>query len=253
MSALHAVFFDMDGVIVDTERDGHRVSFNAAFQELGIPVVWDVDLYHDLLQIAGGKERMRRYFEDRGLSFPDYAADKDLFIQKLHVRKTQIYTDMVTSGKLPLRPGVDRLMREINQERIFLGICTTSDQKAAEAVVGRMLGGIRVDLLLAGDAVHRKKPDPEIYQLALERSGMDPRRCFAIEDSHIGVAAARAAGLRVAATVNDYTKDEDLDLADFVVDNLGEPHGPRAKLLRGNGVRDFRGVVDLALLKEMLE
>jgi HAD superfamily hydrolase (TIGR01509 family) len=161
--------------------------------------------------------------------------------------------DLIRSGELPLRPGVSRLMREIKENGIFLGICTTSDQKAAEAVVKRMLEGISVDVLLAGDVVHRKKPDPEIYQLALERSEADPGSCFVIEDSSIGVAAARAAGLHTAATVNEYTRDEDLSGADFVVDSLGEPQGPQARLLQGDCAGDFRGIVDLALLERILD
>ena len=252
MSALQAVFFDMDGVIVDTEKDGHRVSFNAAFQEVGIPFDWGVDLYHDLLQIAGGKERMRRYFDDRGFSFPEYTSDKDGFIRKLHGRKTEIFMDLIASGKLPLRPGVRRLMDEITRNGIFLGICTTSSQESAETVIKRMLEGVRVDLLLAGDAVRRKKPDPEIYLRALERSRADPGRCFVIEDSHIGVVAARSAGVHVAATVNEYTKGEDVSLADLVVDSLGEPGGPYAALLGGRALAEYQGCVDLALLERLL-
>ena len=58
---LRAVLFDVDGTLADTERDGHRVAFNAAFAELGLDWTWDIDLYGDLLKITGGKERIHHY------------------------------------------------------------------------------------------------------------------------------------------------------------------------------------------------
>ena len=59
---MKALIFDCDGVLVDTERDGHRVAFNKAFKQMGIPAEWDVPLYKELVQVAGGKERMKYYF-----------------------------------------------------------------------------------------------------------------------------------------------------------------------------------------------
>ena len=56
-----ALLFDCDGVLVETERDGHRPAFNKAFQEMGIDAVWDVDEYGELLKVGGGKERMTAY------------------------------------------------------------------------------------------------------------------------------------------------------------------------------------------------
>jgi len=59
--ALSAVLFDVDGTLADTERDGHRIAFNQAFNEFQLDWEWDVDLYGVLLQITGGKERIRFY------------------------------------------------------------------------------------------------------------------------------------------------------------------------------------------------
>ena len=53
-----ALVFDCDGVLADTERDGHRVAFNEMFRELGLPIEWSVEEYARKLQVAGGKERM---------------------------------------------------------------------------------------------------------------------------------------------------------------------------------------------------
>ena len=63
---IKALIFDCDGVLVDTERDAHRVGFNLAFKQMGIDAEWDVDLYGRLLLVAGGKERMRAYFDEFG-------------------------------------------------------------------------------------------------------------------------------------------------------------------------------------------
>ncbi len=68
MAKLSAIFFDQDGVIIDTERDGHRVSFNETFKAFGYNFQWDVEEYHELLQIAGGKERMKHYMEEKGIT-----------------------------------------------------------------------------------------------------------------------------------------------------------------------------------------
>jgi len=57
-----AILFDCDGVLADTERDGHRVSFNLAFEAEGIREVWDEDRYGKLLEVGGGKERMTAHW-----------------------------------------------------------------------------------------------------------------------------------------------------------------------------------------------
>ena len=73
---IKALIFDCDGVLVDTERDAHRVGFNLAFKEMGIDAEWDVDLYGRLLLVAGGKERMRAYFDEYG--WPESAASDEV-------------------------------------------------------------------------------------------------------------------------------------------------------------------------------
>ena len=68
---IKAIIFDCDGVLVDTERDGHRVAFNRAFKVLGINAEWDVPTYGELLKVAGGKERMRHYFDQHPVAVED--------------------------------------------------------------------------------------------------------------------------------------------------------------------------------------
>jgi HAD superfamily hydrolase (TIGR01509 family) len=222
--------FDCDGVIVDTERDGHRKAFNAAFAAVGIPDRWDVATYGDLLAIAGGKERMRTWFDRQG--WPPAAADRDAFVQELHRRKTDLFMEIVAAGRLPLRPGVARLVDEAIAAGVPLAICSTSNERAVELVADLMLGRERRRrfLILAGDVVARKKPDPAIYLLAAERLGADPSRCVVVEDSRNGLLAAKRASMRCVVTKSCYTAGEDFHEADAVYEDLGDPPGPCVRL-----------------------
>jgi beta-phosphoglucomutase-like phosphatase (HAD superfamily) len=88
-----------------------------------------------------------------------------------------------------------------------------------------------------------KKPDPEIYLMALEKAGLEPDECLVIEDSKNGVAAAHAAGIRIVATTNFYTEKEDLSLADMIVTCLGDPDGEKGTLKSGGEGLKYDGVL----------
>jgi HAD superfamily hydrolase (TIGR01509 family) len=244
MTGLRAAFFDLDGVIVDTERDGHRVAFNLTFKEYGFTDEWDVDYYHELLRIGGGKERMRHHWQTRGFSKRVPAEEIDSLIREMHKRKTAIFVDLIQKGKLPLRPGVHRFMQEVEQRGLKLGVCTTSNEKAAEAIIETLLADIRFDIVLAGDVVQYKKPNPEVYNLALDRMQLEAAEAFVIEDSRNGVVSAAGAGLRVVATTNEYTENEDLSAADIIVTCLGDPDGEKGRLVKGD--LPFDGVLHLS-------
>jgi HAD superfamily hydrolase (TIGR01509 family) len=220
---MEALIFDCDGVIVDTEKDGHRIAFNKAFSAKGIDAEWGVDEYRELVQVAGGKERMKHYFNYKG--WPALYTDKDLLIKDLHKLKTDLFMDLIESGSLPLRPGVARLMDEAIAEGIKLAVCSTSNEKAVTTIIRVLLGEDRknrFDAILAGDVVSRKKPDPEIYLLCQERLKVQPSQCIVIEDNRNGLLAARAAGMHCVITTNGYTEKEDFTGADLVVDQLGD-------------------------------
>ncbi len=233
MATLQGIFFDQDGVIIDTERDGHRVSFNETFKEFGFPVAWGIDEYHGLLQIAGGKERMKNYLQTKGFGKPVPPEEVDDLIARMHKRKTAMFIEMVESGRLPLRPGIHRFLREAAAAGLKLAVCTTSSEKAAHAIAYQILKDIPFEVVLAGDVVAKKKPDPEIYRLALEKTGVAPDDVLVVEDSRNGVLAGKAAGLRVLATTNVYTEKEDLSPADAIVSCLGDPDGEKAVLKKG--------------------
>jgi HAD superfamily hydrolase (TIGR01509 family) len=241
--SIKAFIFDQDGVIIDTEKDGHRVAFNETFQSFGYGFEWGVEEYHELLQISGGKERMRHYLRTCGFGVEIDPKDEDELIKKLHRQKTETFIRLLEGKKLPLRPGIRRIMTEINNMGLTLGICTTSNQRAAEAVSKNILADITFDFVLAGDVVSNKKPDPEIYNLALTKTGYLPSECVVIEDSENGVMAAHRAGMNIVATTNFYTARENLSLADIVVTNLGDPDGEKGQLIEGGEGLSYNGIL----------
>ncbi|ASC71385.1 hypothetical protein XM38_023370 [Halomicronema hongdechloris C2206] len=111
MAQLQALIFDVDGTLAETERDGHRVAFNQAFAEAGLNWQWSVGLYGSLLQVAGGKERIR-YFIRRYL--PQFQPQEELeaLVARLHRAKNKHFKAILQSGAIPLRPGVQRLIAE---------------------------------------------------------------------------------------------------------------------------------------------
>lgn len=243
MAQIKAILFDQDGVIIDTERDGHRVAFNKTFKEFGYDFEWDPQYYHELLQVAGGKERMKHHLHTKGFGVPVKPEDEDELIKSMHKRKTAIFVDLIESEQLPLRSGVKRLMEESMDAGLVLGVCTTSNERSAHAVAYKILKDINFDFVLAGDVVKNKKPAPDIYNLALERTGLKPEECVVIEDSRNGVLAAKAAGMHVVVTTNGYTEKEDVSDGDIVVTSLGDPGGERGELKKDGEGLDYDGVL----------
>ena len=253
-----ALIFDCDGVLADTERDGHRVAFNEMFRELGVPIEWSVAEYARKLQIAGGKERMASELTPEFTAANGLPADREGQAEVLaawHKRKTAIYTDMVAAGRLPPRPGVSRMIAAAQDAGWKLGVASTSAEPSVRAILDQAAGpdrAARFDVVLAGDVVERKKPAPDIYLLALEQLGLAPNEVLVIEDSRNGLLAALGAGLRCVMTVNGYTEDEDSSEAILVVSSLGDPAGERARVIANRSAARPGDHVTLADLERCL-
>ncbi len=146
---------------------------------------------------------------------------------------------IIESGELPLRPGVARLVDEAIAANITLAICSTSNERAVNLVAAKLLGPERKPRfgeILAGDVVSRKKPDPEIYNLASQRLGAEPSECVVVEDSRNGLLAAKAANMCCVVTTNGYTKNEDFEEADLVVSEFGDPPNVQVTLETVRGI-----------------
>jgi HAD superfamily hydrolase (TIGR01509 family) len=251
-SRLKALIFDVDGTLADNERDGHRVAFNLAFRDAGLDWEWDPVTYDHLLKIYGGKERIRHFIEHHKPDF-DRPADLDAFIRDLHRQKTRRYIELLKSGAIPLRPGVERLLREARAAGLRLAIASTTTPENVTTLLSAKLGEDSIawfDVIASGDIVDRKKPAPDIYEHALEQLGLAAEECLAIEDSQAGLAAARAAGLVTVVTANGATRNQDFTGAAIALDQLGEP-GRGFEVLAGDA--GDATWVDVALLRRIFE
>jgi HAD superfamily hydrolase (TIGR01509 family) len=241
---LQALIFDVDGTLADTERDGHRIAFNAAFAEAGLAWDWDAALYGELLAVTGGKERMRFFCERHDPAFLQQP-DADARIKALHAAKTKHYVALLEKGGIPMQPGVARLMREARAAGLRLAIATTTTPENVTALLPAELMAM-FEIVGAGDTVPRKKPAPDIYLWVLEQLGLPASACLAFEDSANGLKASLAADLPTLVTESEYTLDHDFSGAFAVLSGLGEPGQP-SQVRRGD--MHGKSFVDVELLK----
>lgn len=209
---LKALLWDVDGTIAETERDGHRVAFNRAFEALDLPWRWDEAHYGTLLAITGGRERLLADMQKRTDAPPE--PERDALARALHSRKNALYAEIVCSGAIGFRPGVLALMQQCRAQGVRMGIATTTSRSNLDALMLANLGPAwaeRFDCLLCGEDVKAKKPDPEVYRKAVQALQLHPSEAVAVEDAPAGVAAAHAAGLAVVVTRSVYFADAPVD------------------------------------------
>lgn len=215
--SIEAVIFDVDGTLAENEEH-HRISFNQAFKEFAINWEWDVELYNELLKVTGGKERILHYAKRINST--------DIDVSKLHARKSEIYINRITEGKVALRAGVANMIEHCKKMELRLAIATTTSRANVDSLLRATLGASSInwfDAICCGDEVDRKKPDPALYQLALERLSLAPSKCLAFEDSRNGLLSAMAAKLPVVITPSLYSAAEDFEGATFILEDLTKP------------------------------
>ena len=202
MNRVEALLWDIDGVVAETERDGHRVAFNLAFEAGGLPWRWDEARYAELLRVSGGRERLLADMATRA-DAPLLERDREALARALHAGKNAFYAQRVGSGAIALRDGVLELMQECLSRSVRMGIASTTSRINVEALLRHHLGAAWQDwfaAIVCGEDVQRKKPDPEVYVRAMSQLGVGALQGVAIEDAPAGVAAARAAGVPVLVT-----------------------------------------------------
>ena len=220
---IKAIIFDVDGTLSETE-EVHREAFNSAFKEKGLPWHWDQTQYRQLLDVSGGKERIRHFIEQYDRKYLD-EDDLDTFIRELHLAKTAKYTQLVRDGKARLRPGVRRMIDDAAGRGMRLAIATTTSVPNVEALLESAYGSEGMGLfevICAGDSVPAKKPAPDIYCAALAQLNLAADECIAIEDSRNGLLSATAAGIATIITPGIYTNDQRFDESSLIVEDLGE-------------------------------
>ncbi|MFM2066976.1 MAG: hypothetical protein RLZZ584_1885 [Pseudomonadota bacterium] len=203
---IKALIWDVDGTLAETERDGHRLAFNQAFEASGLRWRWDVARYGELLAVTGGRERLLHDMAGR-VDAPADPAGREALAALLHQRKNAAYADIVRMGRIVPRPGVLRLMDEARAAGLAQAIATTTSRSNVDALLGGWFGRSwreRFAAVVCGEDVARKKPDPEVYRQALALLGCPAHEAVAMEDSGPGLRAARAAGLAVLLTPSVY-------------------------------------------------
>ncbi len=203
---IRALLWDVDGTLAETERDGHRVAFNRAFADAGVPWRWDEHHYGQLLRITGGRERLV-YDMQRENRAPQEPAAREALAATLHRLKNAHYLRIVQDGQVHLRAGVVELLEDCAHARVLVGIVTTTSRGNVEGLLGHHLGrdwSARFATVVCAEQAPRKKPDPQAYLLALQELGLPASQTLAIEDSAAGVEAAQRAGVPVIVTPSYY-------------------------------------------------
>ena len=137
------------------------------------------------------------------------------------------FVALLEAGACKPLPGSLELVHAIADAGLKLGLASSSPQKKAEATWAAIgLPSERFDALVSGDMVTHKKPHPMLYQQALQRMGLTAAQCVAVEDSAMGLAAAKAAGLAALVTINEDTRDQNFAGAGLIVSSLGGPGDP---------------------------
>lgn len=184
MEKIKALVFDMDGLIIDSERIVQRT-----WKEIGPTLGYEKveDHIYDLLG-ANVKRRDEYFRATFGEDFP-----MDRFSE---LTRKRFYEIMETEG-LPLKPGVIELMEEGKKRGLKIGLATSSRQDYAKDIMTKVGVWDYFDGGVFGDQVTKAKPDPEIYLLACEKIEVEPKNALALEDAPAGIRAASSAGMRV--------------------------------------------------------
>ncbi|WP_067831458.1 HAD family hydrolase [Actinomadura kijaniata] len=181
---LRAVLFDMDGLLIDSERLWLEVEHETVGWLGG---VWSEEHQRNL--VGGSLDVAVAYMlELTGADVPPAEVGRRLL---------DTMAERLALG-VPLMPGAKELLTEVNAAGIPAALVSSSHRGLIEAALGS-IGGDHFATTVAGDEVTRTKPHPEPYLTAAGRLGVEPRHCVVLEDSPNGVAAAQAAGAHVVA------------------------------------------------------
>lgn len=197
---MEAVIFDVDGTLADTERNGHRLAFNDAFAHHGLDISWTPEVYGRLLAIAGGRRRITYDLRMRG-----FGSRAGRLAEDVHRTKTALFTERILNGEVSARPGLPELVADLFRSRVRVAVATTGRRRWVEPLVRHVVGDGIAEVIVTGDDVDRLKPDPAAYHRALDELSLTPEAVLAVEDSEIGLQAARSAGLATLVVTNDYT------------------------------------------------
>ena len=180
-----AAVFDMDGLLLDSERP-IRDAWLSAAAELGAPLT-----QADYLSVVGRNER-----ESDALLLDVFGGDAAL-LGATRRRADALIAERFGAAPFDVKPGALRLLRALRAAAIPCAVASSTAHREVERRLERAGLLAFFDAVCGGDEVARGKPEPDLYRLAVERLRVDARGCVAFEDSNYGARAALAAGLAV--------------------------------------------------------
>jgi len=204
---MHAIVFDFDGTLVDTEPL-HEMALAEACRPHGVPVA------HGSTIGLADEDALVNAFAAVGIQIDDTR------VRELKRIKTGAYLRIVRDRPITVYPGAVELMRAAAAQELPVGICTAAVRPEVEAVLNRLGIADILRAVVTASEVSAKKPHPEGYEVIARRLGIEPARCIAIEDSPRGVDAALGAGMIVAGVAHT-TDAAHLSHAHTVRDTIG--------------------------------
>ncbi len=208
-----AFIFDMDGVIIDSEKL-HSITKVQAIRSFGVDVR-ESDL--NLESYVG--RSAKSFFSDVIAKYPELGDDWEVLAKKKH----ELYQKILREDP-DLKPidGIPELLERLKAKGYRIGLGSSSVMANIQLVLGRFGIMDYFDAIAAGSEVEHAKPAPDVYLLTASRLGIAPEDCTVIEDSGAGVMAAKAAGMRCVAIKNPNSGEQDFSQADMIIDSYEE-------------------------------
>ncbi len=243
---LEGVYWDLDGTIANTELEAHLPAFNYAFNDFNLNWNWDRSAYLDLLKINGGKNRISYYSKLIKESLNNQE------VKKIHERKQYHYINYVKKNNvITLKPGVYRLIKELQKNKVRQFIVTSSSKKQAKLITKLLFKEFNpFEFIISSDDVQFHKPNPLPYLKAIKLSGIKLNKSIVFEDSIPGLRSSLAAKLPTIYVPSNIPAiiEKDMNL-DCFIDSLGN-EGCMANVVKGPQL--VSNYVDYAYLEKYL-
>lgn len=195
MTQGYGLIFDVDGLVADTEPLNARVTIRVLAEMFGLQGVRPEDF-------ATGYGKGAEAFVKAGARVHGLELTDEQACTAAELRERYL-TEAVRAEGLPPFPGVlDLIHAALGRDGFRLAIATSATRELSEAILDAVKVPHQKMVYVSGSDVTKKKPDPQIFRIAIGRLGLDARRCVVFEDAPSGVQAARAAGARCVAVTN---------------------------------------------------